>query len=59
MFYVFVGCFYRDKKNSKFIDMDFDNCINKFNKNDLSLDNLSFECRAVICENFHDVYSVR
>ena len=36
--------------------MDFDNCINKFNKNDLSLDNLSFECRAVICENFHDVY---
>ena len=44
---------------AKFIDMDFDNCINKFNKNDLSLDNLSFECRAVICENFHDVYSVR
>lgn len=41
MCFMFVGCFYRDKKNSKFIDMDFDNCINKFNKNDLSLDNLS------------------
>ena len=56
---MFVDCFCRDKKNPKFIDMDFEDCLNKFNKKDLSLDNLSFECRAVICENFHDVYSFR